>query len=38
MWWWGLGFRVIEPTSANTGTANITGWLALIDPLLATSP
>ena len=32
------GFRVAEPHGANTGTANITGWTALIDPLLATPP
>jgi len=32
------GFRVAEPHGANTGTANITGWTALVDPLLAAPP
>ena len=32
------GFKVIEPTSANKGTANITDWVSMIDPLLATVP
>mmetsp|Transcript_3092 Transcript_3092/g.7400 ORF Transcript_3092/g.7400 Transcript_3092/m.7400 type:complete len:241 (+) Transcript_3092:159-881(+) len=32
------GFRVAEPDKANTGVANITGWTALIDPLLITPP
>ena len=32
------GFEVPEPFKANTGTANITGWTTVIDPLLETPP